>query len=62
MDLSSEHEKQITFAIRKQVFDHLKQVSLNKKFNFLKSLNLSVSKEMFREVAKRRKDECSEAS
>ena len=60
--MDSTHEKQIIFAIRKQVFDHLKQVSLNKKFNFLKSLNLKVSKEMFREVTKKARDDYSEVS
>ena len=62
LGLDSTHEKQIIFAIRKQVFDHLKQVSLNKKFNFLKSLNLKVSKEMFREVTKKARDDYSEVS
>eukprot|EP00344_Euplotes_crassus_P001817 CAMPEP_0197002938 /NCGR_PEP_ID=MMETSP1380-20130617/7328_1 /TAXON_ID=5936 /ORGANISM="Euplotes crassus, Strain CT5" /LENGTH=335 /DNA_ID=CAMNT_0042421275 /DNA_START=82 /DNA_END=1089 /DNA_ORIENTATION=+ len=52
LSLGNKHEKQVSFAIRKQVFDHLKQVSLTKKYNLLKSLGIPVNKEMVMGVSK----------
>jgi hypothetical protein len=52
LGLGKIHQKQISFAIRKQVFDHLKQVSLNKKYNLLKNLGVPVNKEMVKVAAK----------
>ena len=42
----------MAFAIRKQVFDHLKQISLMKKYNFLKNLGIPVNKEMIKSTSK----------
>lgn len=52
LQLSKIHEKQVAFAIRKQVFDHLKQISLMKKYNFLKNLGIPVNKEMIKSTSK----------
>lgn len=52
LDLSHSHVKKISFSIRKQIFDHLKQVSLNKKYNLLKNLGIPINKEMCRIGAK----------
>lgn len=38
------HQKQVSFAIRKQIFDHLKQLSLNKKYEILKTLKIPADK------------------
>jgi len=47
------HEKQISFAIRKQIFDHLKQISLMKKYNLLKTLRIPVNDQMKQESNKK---------
>ena len=47
------HEKQISFAIRKQIFDHLKQISLMKKYNLLKTLGIPVNDQMKQESNKK---------
>lgn len=36
LSLTPAHEKQVAFTIRKHIFDHLKQINSNKKFNLLK--------------------------
>lgn len=46
------HVKQVSFAIRKQIFDHLKQISLNKKYNLLKTIGIPVNRRMSRPAAK----------
>lgn len=52
LGLGKIHQKQVSFAIRKQVFDHLKQVSLNKKYNLLKTLGIPVNREMVKVASK----------
>ena len=42
----------MSFAIHKQVFDHLKQISLMKKYNLLKSLGIPVNKQMIQSTSK----------
>lgn len=44
LELSSNHIKQVSFAIRKQIFDHLKQISLNKKYDLLKLIGIPAAK------------------
>lgn len=39
------YEKQISFAIRKQIFDHLKLISFNKKLNILKKYKAPINKQ-----------------
>ena len=52
LGLGKIHQKQVSFAIRKQVFDHLKQVSLNKKYNLLKTIGIPVNREMVKVASK----------
>lgn len=43
--LSKMYEKQVSFAIRKQIFDHHKQISFNKKLNILKKYQVPINKQ-----------------
>lgn len=52
LKLDACHIKQVSFAIRKQIFDHLKQISLNKKYNLLKTLGIPVTRHTSRPIAK----------
>lgn len=44
LDLNPSYQKQVAFSIRKQIFDHLKQINSNKKYNLLSSLDIPVNK------------------
>ena len=42
LKLGKSHAKQLTFSIRKQIFDHLKQISVNKKYNLLNKVGVPI--------------------